>query len=119
MKYDVMCLYSIQGMITKTTQVWSSLVNCNWKMVKEIPELHAFLSFSQSGGKVGIAVLDLIVQGSSGSGRSAGSDGGSSNSQDQGRDWLVSWMDNEQGEHEKRISVSTIWMAIRRKDELS
>ena len=82
-------------MITKTTQVWSSLVNCNWKMVKEIPELHAFLSFSQSGGNVGITMMDLMVQGSS-SGRSAGSGGGSRNSQDRGRDWLVSWMDNEQ-----------------------
>ena len=48
-------------MITETTQVWSSLVGKNWKMIKDIPELHVFLSFSRSGGNVGIAVLDLMV----------------------------------------------------------
>ena len=63
MKYDVMCQYSIQGVITETTQVWSSLLGKNWKMIKDIPELHGFLSFSQSGGNVVIAVLDLMVQG--------------------------------------------------------
>ena len=48
-------------MITETTQVWSSLVGKNWKMIKDIQELHVFLSVSQSGGNVGIAVLDLMV----------------------------------------------------------
>ena len=32
-------------------------------MIKDIPELHVFLSFSRSGGNVGIAVLNLMVQG--------------------------------------------------------
>ena len=107
MKYDVVCLYSIQGVITETTQVWSSIVGKNWKMIKDIPELHVFLSPGQSGGNVGIAVLDLMVQGSS-SGGLAGSGGGSRNSQDRGKDWLVSWMDDKQGEYEKRMSASTI-----------
>ena len=31
-------------------------------MIKDIPELHVFLSPGQSGGNVGIAVLDLMVQ---------------------------------------------------------
>ena len=31
-------------------------------MIKDIPELHDFLSFSQSGGNVVIAVLDLMAQ---------------------------------------------------------
>ena len=48
-------------MITETTQVWSSLVGKNWKMIKDIPELHVFLSPGQSGGNVDIAVLDLMV----------------------------------------------------------
>ena len=104
----MVCLDSIQGVITETTQAWSSLVGKNWKMIKDIPELHAFLSFSHSGGNVVIALLDLMVQGSGSSGRSAGSDGGSRNSQDIGRDWLVSWMDDKQGEYEKRMSSSTI-----------
>ena len=46
-------------MITETTLVWSSIVGEKRKMIKDIPELHAFLSLSQSGGNVGIAVLDL------------------------------------------------------------
>ena len=57
-----MCSYSIQGVIIETTQVWSSLLGKNWIMIKDIPELHAFLSFSQSGGNVVIAVLNLMVQ---------------------------------------------------------
>ena len=48
-------------MIIETTQVWSSLLGKNWIMIKDIPELHDFLSFSQSGGNVVIAVLDLMV----------------------------------------------------------
>ena len=32
-------------------------------MIKDIPELHVFLSPGQSGGNVGIAVLNLMVQG--------------------------------------------------------
>ena len=48
-------------MITETTQVWSSLVGKNWKMIKDIPELHGILSCSQSGGNVGIAVLNLML----------------------------------------------------------
>ena len=47
-------------MIIETTQVWSSIVGKNWKMIKDIPELHDFLSFSQSGGNVGISLLDLM-----------------------------------------------------------
>ena len=62
MKQDVRCLCSIQGVIIETTQVWSSIVGKNWKMIKDIPELHDFLSFSQSGGNVVIAVLNLMVQ---------------------------------------------------------
>ena len=58
-----MCSYSIQGVIIETTQVWSSLLGKNWKMIKDIPELHVFLSFSQSGGNVVIALFDLMVQG--------------------------------------------------------
>ena len=88
-------LDSIQGVITETTQVWSSIVGSNWKTIKDIRELHEFLSPNQYGGNVGISLLDLMVQGSS-SGGLAGSGGGSRNSQDIGRDWLVSWMDNEQ-----------------------
>ena len=48
-------------MITETTQVWSSLLGKNWKMNKDIPEMHDFLSLGQSGGNVAIAVLDLMV----------------------------------------------------------
>ena len=48
-------------MITETTQVWSSLLGKNWNMIKDIPELHVFFSLGQSGGNVGIAVLDLMV----------------------------------------------------------
>ena len=48
-------------MIIETTQVWSSLLGKNWKMIKDIPELHDFLSFSQSGGDVGILEIDLMV----------------------------------------------------------
>ena len=48
-------------MITETTQVWSSIVGRNWKAIKDIHELHAFLSFSQYGGNVGISLLDLMV----------------------------------------------------------
>ena len=48
-------------MIIETTQVWSSLLGKNWKMIKDIPELHDFLSPGQSGGNVVIAVLDLMV----------------------------------------------------------
>ena len=33
----------------------------NWKAIKDIEELNAFLSFSQSGGNVGISLLDLMV----------------------------------------------------------
>ena len=62
MKYDVVCLYSIQGVITETTQVLSSLVCDNWEMIKNIPDLHAFLSLGQSVGNVGIAVLYLMIQ---------------------------------------------------------
>ena len=62
MKYDVMCWDSIQGVITETTLVWSSTVGKNWKMIKDVQELHDFLSFGQSGGNVGYALLDLIIQ---------------------------------------------------------
>ena len=48
-------------MIIETTQVWSSLLGKNWKMIKDIPELHDFLSPGQSGGDVDIAVLNLII----------------------------------------------------------
>ena len=58
----VLCLDSIQGVITETTPVWSSIVGKNWKIVKDISELHAFLSLGQSGGDVGITELDLMVQ---------------------------------------------------------
>ena len=47
-------------MIAETTQVWSSIVRDNWKAIKDIEELHAFLSFNQSGGNVGISLLDLM-----------------------------------------------------------
>ena len=57
-----MCSYSIQGVVIETTQVWSSLLGKNWKMIKDIPELHDFLSPGQSGGNVGYALLDLIIQ---------------------------------------------------------
>ena len=57
-----MCLYSIQGVIIETTQVWSSLLGKNWKMIKDISELHGFLSPGQSGGNVGYTLLDLIIQ---------------------------------------------------------
>ena len=62
MKYGVMCLDSIQGEITDTTQVWSTLSGKKRKIVKDISELHAFLSLGQSGGNVGITELDLMVQ---------------------------------------------------------
>ena len=48
-------------MITETTSVWSSLVGKEWKMIKDIEELLALLSSSQSGGNVGISLLDLMV----------------------------------------------------------
>ena len=63
MKYDVVWLDSIQGVITETTLVLSSLVCDNWEMIKNIPDLHAFLSLGQSVGNVVIAVLDLMAQG--------------------------------------------------------
>ena len=62
MKYGVVCLGSIQGEITETTQVWSTLSGKKWKIVKDISELHDFLSLGQPGGNVGIAELDLMVQ---------------------------------------------------------
>ena len=62
MKYDVVCLDSVQGEITETTKVRSSIVDDNWKVIKDIQELYAFLSFSQSGGNVGIIELDLMTQ---------------------------------------------------------
>ena len=62
MKYGVMWLDSIQEEITETTQVWSTLSGEKRKIVKDIPELHAFLSLGQSGGDVGITELDLMVQ---------------------------------------------------------
>ena len=48
-------------MITETTQVWSSIVGSNWKTIKDIRELHEFLSPNQSGGNVGISLLGLMV----------------------------------------------------------
>ena len=48
-------------MITETTQVWSSIVGRNWKAIKDIRELHEFLSPNQYGGNVGISLLDLMV----------------------------------------------------------
>ena len=84
----MMCLDSIQGVITETTQVWSSVVGKNWKTIKDIPELLALLSFSQSGGNVGISLLDLMGQGNSVVDL-ARDYGKSRNSQDQGRDWMV------------------------------
>ena len=95
MKYGMMCLNSIQGVITKTTQVWSSIVDGNWKEIKDIEELHAFLSFNQSGGNVGIYLLDLMVQGNNRD-NLTGSDGKSRNLQDQGRDWMVGQLYNKQ-----------------------
>ena len=82
-------LDSIQGVITETTQVWSSIVGSNWKAIKDIKELHAFLSINQSSGNVGISLLDLMEQGNNGAGMT-GSDGKSIDLQDQGRDWFVS-----------------------------
>ena len=57
-----MWLDSIQGEITETTQVWSTLSGKKRKIVKDIPELHAFLSLGQSGGDVENTELDLMVQ---------------------------------------------------------
>ena len=62
MKYGVMWLDSIQGEITETTQVWITLSGKKRNIVKDISELHAFLSLGQSGGDVGITELDLMVQ---------------------------------------------------------
>ena len=89
MKYGMVYLDSIQGVITETTQVWSSIVGRNWKAIKDIRELHEFLSPNQYGGNVGISLLGLMVQGNNGAGMT-GSDGKSSNLQDQGIDWFVS-----------------------------
>ena len=54
-------------------------------MIKNIQELHAILSFNQSGENVGISLLDLMIQGNNGDGMTERNDK-SSNSQDQGRD---------------------------------
>ena len=62
MKYGMVWLDSIQEEITETTQVWSTLSGKKRKIVKDISELHAFLSLGQSGGNVGIIVMDLMVQ---------------------------------------------------------
>ena len=48
-------------MITETTSVWSSLVGKEWKMIKDIEELLALLSFNQSGGNVGMSLIGLMV----------------------------------------------------------
>ena len=95
MKYGMVYLDSIQGVITETTQVWSSIVGSNWKAIKDIQELHEFLSPSQSGGNVGISLLDLMGQGNNGVGMTGG-DGRSIDLQDQGRDQFVSQLDNKQ-----------------------
>ena len=95
MKYDLVCSYSIQGVITETTRVWSSLSGNVWNMIKDIEELHAFLSFSQSAGNVGNSLLDLMGQGNSGVSMTGG-DYKSRILQDQGRDWLVGQLDNKQ-----------------------
>ena len=47
-------------MITETTQVWSELSGDKWIIIKDIQELHALLSFNQSGGNVSISLLDLM-----------------------------------------------------------
>ena len=88
-------LDSIQGVITETTQVWSSIVDGNWKEIKDIRELHELLSINQSSGNVGISLLGLMEQGNNGAGMT-GSDGKSRNLQDQGRDWMVGQLYNKQ-----------------------
>ena len=83
-----MCLDSIQGVITKTTWVWSELSGDKWITINDIHELHAFLSFSQSGGNVSISLLDLMEQGDRKSDLPE-SERGSKVLQDQSRDYSV------------------------------
>ena len=62
MKYDTMCLYYIQRIVTETTLVRNTLVGKEWIMVKNIPELHDLLSFDQLEGKVEFTLFDVSLQ---------------------------------------------------------